>query len=286
MPDRQSPTVRRRRLSMRLRTIREDAGLSSTEVAARLEWSPGKLTRLERNEGKRPDPRDVRDLCEVYGVDEHERDYLVQLARDGRKRGWWDPYDKTLPETTRTFIGLEAEAAAVMIFEPLTVPGLLQTEDYARAVIRGGTTALTDEQVQDRIDARMRRQQALHDDPALEVIAVLDEAVLHRRVGSPDIMRAQFEHLRQVAQLPNVTLQIVPYDAGAHAGMSGSFNILQFPEPSDMDAVFVDLVAGEMFIEEPAEVKRYHAAFLNLVGTAASPRNTLELLTKVVRERE
>jgi hypothetical protein len=138
---------------------------------------------------------------------------------------------------------------------PQGVPGLLQTKEYASAVVRGGTTKLSDEQVQARIDVRMRRQQALYEDPALEVIAVLDEAVLHRQVGGPEVMRVQFQHLRQVAELPNVTVQVVPFNAGAHAGMSGSFNILQFPEPGDLDAVFTDLVAGEMFIEEPLEVK-------------------------------
>lgn len=279
MPDRQSPTLRRRRLAQELRRLREEAGLKSAEVAARLEWNPSKLTRLERNEGKRPDPNDIRLLCGVYEVDDRLSDRLVQLARDGRKRGWWDPYDKELPEATTTFIGLEAEAAAVLIFEPLTVPGLLQTPEYAAAVIRASAAPLSDEQVQARIDVRMRRQQALHEDPALEVIAVIDEAVLHRKVGGPQVMRAQFEHLRQVAQLPNVTLHVLPFDAGAHAGMSGSFNILQFPDPGDLDAVFIDLVAGEMGIEEAAEVKRYQATFLNLVGAAASPANTLEMLT-------
>ncbi|MCO5968822.1 helix-turn-helix domain-containing protein [Actinoallomurus soli] len=279
MPDRQSPTLRRRRLAQELRRLREEAGLKSAEVAARLEWTPSKLTRMERNEGKRPDPRDVRDLCEVYGVAGEQRKYLEQLARDGRRRGWWDPYDKMLTAATTTFIGLEAEAASVLVFEPLAVPGLLQTPEYADAVIRGGAMTLSDDQVQARIDIRTRRQQALYEDPALEVIAVLDEAVLHRIVGGRKVMCAQIEHLRQIAQLPNVTVQVIPYDAGAHASMSSSFNILRFPEPSDLDAVFVDLVAGEMFIEEPAEVKRYQSTFLNLVGAAASPANTLDILT-------
>lgn len=283
MPTRESPTLRRRRLAQQLRSLRDEAGLKSAEVAARLEWAPSKLTRMERNEGKRPDPRDIRDLCEVYGVDDAQRDRLVQLARDGRKRGWWDPYDKMLPEATTAFIGLEAEAASVLVFEALAIPGLLQTAEYADAVNRGGATKLPDEQIQARIDIRMRRQQALHEDPPLEVVAVIDEAVLHRTVGGPEVMRGQVEHLRHVAQLPNVTVQVIPFDAGAHASMSGSFNILQFPEPGDLDAVFIDLVAGEMFIEEPAEVKRYHAAFLNLVGAAASPANTLNILTKAVR---
>lgn len=279
MPNRQSPTLRRRRLAQELRRLREEAQLKSAEVATRLEWNPSKLTRMERNEGKRPDPNDIRLLCGVYSVDDQMRERLVQLARDGRKRGWWDPYDKMLPEATTAFIGLEAEAASVLVFEPLTIPGLLQTPEYASAVVRGGASKLSEEQVQARIDLRMRRQQTLYEDPPLEVIAVLDESVLQRQVGGIEVMRAQFEHLRKVAKLSNVTVQVVPFDAGAHAGMSGSFNILQFPEPGDLDAVFVDLVAGEMFIEEPAEVKRYHAAFLNLVGAAASSAHTLDMLT-------
>lgn len=279
MPTRESPTLRRRRLAQQLRTLRDQADMKSAEVAARLEWAPSKLTRMERNEGKRYDVNDIALLCEIYGTDDRLRDHLMQLARDGRKRGWWDPYDKMLSEATTTFIGLEAEAASVLVFEPLTVPGLLQTEDYAHAVMRASAANLSEEQIQTRIDVRMRRQKALYEDPPLEVFAVLDEGVLRRQVGGPEVMRAQREHLRRVAELSNVTVQVIPFDAGAHPGMSSSFNILQFPEPGDLDAVFTDLVAGEMFIEESAEVKRYHAAFLNLVGAAASPANTLDILT-------
>lgn len=278
MPDRQSPTLRRRRLSMELRNLREAANLSSTEVAKRLEWSAGKLTRLERNEGKRPDPRDVRDLCEVYGADDTLRDYLIQLARDGRMRGWWDPYHSMLSEELSTYIGLEAEATAVLSFEPLMVPGLFQTEEYARAVIQGGPAELSDEEVETRVDIRMRRQKALREDPALRVVAVMDEAVLHRQVGSDDIMTAQMDHLRQVARLPRVTLHVIPFTAGAHASMTSSFHILQFPEPTDTDAVYVDLVAGEIFMEAPEEVDRFHLAFTHLVGSAASTRDTLALI--------
>lgn len=279
MPDRQSPTLRRRRLAQRLLQLRKETGLSVADVARRLEWNPSKLSRMERNEGKRYNVRDIADLCDVYEVtDEDERDRLKQLARDGRQRGWWDPYDKMLSEETTTLFGLEAEAASVLAFESLAVPGLLQTEDYARAVFRGGPVKLPDEEIETHAEARLRRQQALLESPALQVVAVMDEAVLHRQVGSHGIMKAQLEHLRQMALMPNVVLHIIPFAVGAHAGMSSNFNILQFPEPGDLDAVFVDLVAGQMFIEEPDEVKRYHAAFLHLVGAAASPAITLGML--------
>lgn len=280
MADRQSPTLRRRRLAQELRRLRADKKLSSADVSKALEWSPGKLTRMERNEGRRYDPHDIRRLCqEIYDAGEETTKYLMQLARDGKQKGWWDPYDKMLSEATTTFFGLEAEAAKVMVFESLAVPGLLQTEDYAEAIIRGAPTTISDEEVQTRVEIRMRRQKALHEDPALEVVAVMDEAVLRREVGGPKTMAAQVEHLRKVARLPNVTLHIIPFAAGAHAAMSGSFNILRFPEPTDLDAVFVDLVAGQMFIEEPEEVRRYSDAFLHLLGTAASPAHTLEILT-------
>lgn len=280
MPDRQSPTLRRRRLAQELRRLREEAGMKSADVAARLEWNPSKLTRMERNEGKRPDPNDIRLLCDVYEVDARLRDRLVQLARDGRKRGWWDPYHAMLSEELSNYIGLEAEAASVLAFEPLIVPGLLQTPDYARAIIGGGNATAGGEQVDAKVEIRMRRQEALHNDPALRVVAVMDEAALHRRVGSDEITRAQFEHLQKLGRLPNVTLHVIPFEAGAHASVSGSFNILQFPEPTDLDAVYVDLVAGQMFIEEPAEVVAYHDAFLSLVGQAASPSVTLTMLAE------
>lgn len=280
MPDRQSPTLRRRRLAQELRRLRDEAGMKSAEVAARLEWAPSKLTRMERNEGKRYDVNDIRLLCEVYGTDDRLRDHLMQLARDGRKKGWWEPYHAWLSEELSTYIGLEAEAVSVLMFEPLIVPGLLQTEDYARMVISGGPAKVSDEHVDAQVRIRMRRQQALHADPALRVVAVLDEAVLHRRVGSAEIMRAQLEHLQEIARLPNITLHVVPFAAGAHASVSGSFNILQFHEPTDLDAVYVDLVAGQMFIEEAEEAAAYHQAFLSLVGQAASPSASLAMIAE------
>jgi len=184
-----------------------------------------------------------------------------------------------LSEAATTFFGLETEAVKVLVFEPLAVPGLLQTEAYAGAIIAGSPVKVSDEEIATRVKIRMRRQEALHGSSALEVVAVIDEAVLHRMVGGPEVMRAQIEHLSELAGRPNIAIQVIPFGSGAHAGMSGSFNIVQFSEPNDPDAVFVDLVAGQMFIEEPTEVRRYHAAFLHLVGSAVSPVNTLDVLT-------
>ncbi|WP_433181659.1 helix-turn-helix domain-containing protein [Actinoallomurus sp. CA-150999] len=280
MPTRESPTLRRRRLAQQLRSLRDDAGMKSAEVAARLEWAPSKLTRMERNEGKRYDVNDIALLCEIYGTDDLLREHLMQLARDGRKKGWWDPYHAWLSEELSNYIGLEAEAASVLAFEPLIVPGLLQTPEYARAIIGGGRATAGGEQVDAKVEIRMRRQEALHNDPALRVIAVMDEAALHRRVGSNETMRAQFDHLQKLTRLPNVTLHVIPFEAGVHPSVSGSFNILQFPEPTDRDAVYVDLLVGQMFLEEPEEVGAYHDAFISLVGQAANPSVTLTMLAE------
>ncbi|MEV5709470.1 helix-turn-helix transcriptional regulator [Actinoallomurus sp. NPDC052274] len=280
MPERQSPTLRRRRLAQELRRLREEAKMKSAEVAAQLEWAPSKLTRMERNEGKRYDVNDIALLCKVYGTDDRLRDHLMQLARDGRKKGWWEPYHAMLSEELTTYIGLEAEASSVLSFEPLMVPGLLQTEAYARAVIRGGPAEISDEEVEARVEIRMRRQRALRDSPALRVIAVMDEAVLHRQVGSRETMRAQFDYLQEIARLPRVTLHVIPFEAGAHAGMTSSFHILQFPDARDPDAVYVDLVAGEMFMEDPEEVERFHVAFTGLVGAARSHSDSLALIAE------
>ncbi|MCO6007237.1 helix-turn-helix domain-containing protein [Actinoallomurus purpureus] len=284
MAERISPTLRRRRLAARLRQLREQAGLKVEEVARVVEWTPSKVVWIEGNRGKRPNPRDVRDLCDAYGVgDEREREYLVQLARDGRQRGWWDPYDAMLSERYATYIGLEAEAAEVLNFEPLMIPGLLQTADYARALFRGPFSEIGKEEAEARVEVRLKRQEALHQKPPLRLVAILDEAALHRQVGGPDVMRAQLEHLLEATKLPRVTIQVIPYGAGAHPSMTGGFAVLKFPEPDDPTAVYVDTPAGQLFIEEPGEIDRFQVAFQHLLGSAASPGDTITLLADMAR---
>lgn len=277
MPERQSPTVRRRRLAGELRRLRAEAKKTSAEVTAALEWSPGKLTRMERHgETKRYDPNDIKRLCEeIYETDERVRDYLMQLARDGRLKGWWEPYDETLPEALTTLVGLEAEASKLLTYQTI-VPGLFQTRDYALAMMETDDEADT-AKINDRIEVRMKRQEILDGDDAVQVWAVLDEAALRREVGGDEVMRGQMQHLIQLARRPGITLQVIPFRVGAHRGAGNpSFTILQFPHEADLDAVHADNVVGQLFVEEAKQVEKFHEAHRHLVGAALSPPDTVK----------
>lgn len=245
-----------------------------------LEWPPSKLTHMERNEWKLPRVGDIRALLEVYGVaDERRREDLLRLAREGRQRGWWHAYREMLSENYSTYIGLESEAAALLIYQPLVIPGLLQTDEYARALVHAGPAELDDAGVEQRVRVRRERQSILTSDDPVRIWAVIDEAALRRTGGGPEVMRAQLEHLAEAGRSARVTIQIIPFSAGLHAGVTGgSFTILQFPEEADQDAVYVDTFAGELFVEEPEEVGRFHLAFRHLVGAALSPVDSLALI--------
>ena len=199
-----SPTLRRRRLSAELRALREVKGMTSVEATKRLDWSSGRLTRMERGEWVRPNPRDIRDLLDLYEVnDERKREYLLTLAREGRQRGWWHPYREMLSERYSTYIGLEADAASVLTFEPLMIPGLLQTADYARGLLAGGPSEHGTDEIEKRVEIRLERQKLLtRDDDPLRLWAVMDEAVLRRSMGGPDVARGQLGHLVELSTLP------------------------------------------------------------------------------------
>lgn len=280
MPGQQSPTLRLRRLATELRKLREASGLTSVEVAKRLEWSPGKLTRMERGEGTRPNPRDIEDLLKVYGVTgQRQREEIVRWAREARQRGWWHPYREMLSESLSTYIGLEAGAKTLLTFQSLVVPGLLQTEDYARVLIQAGPAEIGADEIEQRVKIRKDRQQILTGPDPARLWAIIDEAALRRPIGGRDVMRAQMDHLKEMARSPRITLQVIPFDTGAHAGLGGgSFTILQFPDEGDHDAVYVDNFAGELFVEEPPEVARFHTAFRHIGGAAAAPSVTVTLL--------
>jgi transcriptional regulator with XRE-family HTH domain len=277
---RRSSTVRRKRLSKRIRELREAQSMTSVEATKRLEWSSGRLTKMERDDWERPNPRDIKDLCDLYEVtDEREREELITLAKEARERGWWHPYKKMLSKAYTTYIGLEAGASTVFRFDPSVVSGLLQTEAYTRAVIMGGPAELTADQVEQRVEVRGKRQLLLtREQDALRLWAVMDEAALHREVGGPEVMRAQLEYLLEMSALAKVTLQIVPFTAGAHAGVSGGFSILRFPEPADPDAVYVENPAGELFVEEDLEVEEFQTAFQRLQAQALSPEATIRMI--------
>ncbi|HTV98770.1 MAG TPA: helix-turn-helix transcriptional regulator [Streptosporangiaceae bacterium] len=282
VPD-QSPTLRGRRLAAELMLRREATSLSREEVARRLEWSTSTVFRIETGRS-RPQPGNVRALLELYGVTGPERDGLIQLARDARQPGWWHSFRDVLPNPYEVYIGLEAGAAAIRDFEPVVVPGLLQTEGYAREVFRNGARELDREDVERRVQVRMARQEILTRADRPRLWAVVDEAVIRRVVGGPDLMREQLRHLIDSAAQGRTTIQVVPYRAGAHAGSIGPFVILQFPEPADPAVVYVETLAGDIYLDEPADVDCYTLAFDRLLAAALHPDDSVRLIEQAAKD--
>jgi transcriptional regulator with XRE-family HTH domain len=267
-----SPTVRRRRLASELRRLREAAQLTIDEVGEKLECSASKISRIETGHVG-VTPRDVRDMLELYAIDDDQREALVQLAREARKKGWWHAYNEVF---TGSFVGLESDASSLHTHQALLVPGLLQTEKYMGSVIRAIRPDHGEEEVSRRVAARVTRQKLLIDAQPPEYWAILDEAVLHRTVGGPAIMREQLMKLLELSELPHVTLQVLPFTAGAHAGMEGPFLILGFPEPADPDVVYVENTTTGSYLEEPSDVYRYTLMFDHLRASALNPTDSLQ----------
>jgi transcriptional regulator with XRE-family HTH domain len=275
-PD-QNPTLRGRRLALELLHRRESTGMTREEVARQLEWSTSTLFRIETGRS-RPQPGNVRVLLELYGVTGPERDGLIQLARDARQPGWWHSFRDVLPNPYEVYIGLEAGAASIRNFEPLLVPGLLQTEAYTRELSRNGPLELDRDEVERRVEVRMARQKILTRGDRPRLWAVIDEAVIHRQVGGPAVMRGQLRHLVESAEQGKTTLQVVPYSAGAHAGTTGPFVVLNFPEPTDPAVVYVETLAGDIYLEERSDVNRYTLAFERLLAAALHPDESVRLI--------
>jgi transcriptional regulator with XRE-family HTH domain len=273
----QNPTLRGRRLAMELQRRREATGLSREEVARRLEWSTSTLFRMETGRS-RPQPGNVRTLLELYGVTGPERDGLIQLTRDARKPGWWHSFRDVLPNPYEVFIGLEAGAASLRNFEPVVVPGLLQTAEYAREIFRNGPIELDPDGIERLVEVRVARQEVLNRDDRPRLWAVIDEAVIHRVVGGTSVMVEQLRHLVESAQQGKTTIQVVPYRAGAHAGTIGSFVILDFEEPTDPAMVYVETLAGDIYLEERSDVNRYTLAFDRLRAASLHPDDSVQLI--------
>jgi transcriptional regulator with XRE-family HTH domain len=277
---RRSPTVRRRRLGVELRRHREEAGVTIDAVAERLECSASKVSRIETGHTSAT-PRDVRDMLEIYGVTGPECDELVQIAREARQKGWWHPYSTVL---TSAYVGMEAAASSIRAYEQQVVPGLLQTEDYAKAMIRAARPDITGEEVDRRVRVRLGRQSLLTQDDSIDVWVVLDEAVVSRPVGGDAVMRAQLERLVEAAALPNVTLQVLPFEVGGHVGMDGTFAILDFPEPSDPEVVFAENATGGLFIEKSEELRKYVFIFDHIRAAALRPEESISLISTLAKE--
>jgi len=220
-------------------------------------------------------------MLALYRVDEAEADDLVQVAREARQKGWWQPFGSVL---TGAYVGFEAAASRIESYEVLCVPGLLQTEEYARALLSAVRNELSTEDVEGRIRVRMARQALLTQDDPIEFWGVLDEAALLRPVGGLKVMHKQLDHLIMVAGLPNVTIQGLPFAVGAHSGMEGSFSILHYPDEADPDMVYVAMATGGVFQEKPDEVVRYSTVFGHLRVAALPPEESIQFLTRMARE--
>jgi transcriptional regulator with XRE-family HTH domain len=269
---------------MELRRIRERAQITIDVVAERMECSSSKVSRIETGHIG-ASPRDVRDMLTIYGAEDAQIEELVQVAREAKQKGWWHLYGAVL---TGAYVGLEAAAERIRAYEAQLVPGLLQTPEYARHVIRAARPDITADELDRRIQVRIQRQNLLHteDNPPLDFWAILDEAVFHRMVGDPSVMREQIAKLLMSADLPNVTLQVLPFEAGAHAGMDGTFAILEYEELVDPDVVFAENAAGGLFLEKDDELDRYRFIFDHLRASALSPDQTRAMLAARAEELE
>jgi transcriptional regulator with XRE-family HTH domain len=281
---RQTPTVRLRRLAAELRALRASSGLTRDEVVERTGINVATMYRIEHAR-VRPQTRTLRTLLDLYGVDKEQQTELVGLLRDARERGWLHAYQSELPEQYMNFIGFEGEAESAWEYESLLIPGLLQTEDYARAVIRGGFPTASRDEIERRVAVRMERQEVLRNESPLKLWGIVDEAALRRQVGGRAVMRAQLRHILEASESPNVTFQVIPFDVGAHTGMPGSFIVLQFAEAAIPDVIYIDSMAGELFLEEEGDVRRYKLTFEHLRAVAASPDVSRSLVAAAAAEK-
>jgi transcriptional regulator with XRE-family HTH domain len=274
-----SPTIRRRELGVLLRTLRTDHGLTAEEVTEQLLFSPTKLSRIETGQSG-ASARDIRDLCELYGVtDPVQRENLMTLAREGKQRGWWQDY--ALPYAT--YVGLEAEASSIDVYQSAVVPGLLQTEEYVRAMLRTQAPPFSHEEIEQRVQARLTRQDLLMqgESAPLRYHAVLDEAALRRQVGGQQVMGAQLRRLADSAEQSNVHVQVIPFEAGAHPAMESDFCILMFDQPLVSDVVYVEGLVGNIYLERPADIERYRQVFSRVQTIALDESSSVSLITRL-----
>jgi transcriptional regulator with XRE-family HTH domain len=284
MPVSPSPTVRRKRLMIELRRLREQTGLTCEEVGARLECSGTRISRIET--GKiRISPGDVRELLDVYGVTGEDAAALVQLAREARRKGWWHTYGKLLPGWFEAYVGLESEATRFRDFQPLVIPGLLQTADYSRAVLRAAPTAGPAEEIDRLVALRMERQGVLSRENPPDLWIVLGEGALRTRVGDDAVMRAQLRHLAEAAERPNVTLQVLPFTNAAYVDPVSLFKILEFAGPDDPTIVYLEHLTGCLFVEDEVEVRRYRVVFDHLCAEALGTGQSIDLIVRLTGER-
>jgi len=270
-----SPTLRQRELGTRLRRLRTDLGLTIEDVGDQLRCSPNKISRVETG-ARRPSLRDVRDLCALYGIHEEATAELMTLAREARAQGWWMQYDDLKLDP---YIGLEHDATSITCYMMYYVPALLQTEEYAKAIIKAIAPKMDPKIHQQRVEARLRRQQVLEQLNAPRYRVLLDEAVLHRPVGGSAVMVAQLDNIIERERTGKATVQVIPFDVGAHAGQDRNFVLLEFDGP--FSVVFVEGLTNNSYQESRADLDRYREAVDHLRNVALSPKHSIQRIAEM-----
>jgi transcriptional regulator with XRE-family HTH domain len=280
------PTMRRRLLGAELRRLRDERGLTAEDTASRMGWHPSKMTRLETGRsGLRA--HEVTSLLDLYGVsDAEERGTLEDLAREGKRRVWWQPYSDVLNRHYTNLLSYEAEASAIRNHELSLIPGLLQTPDYARAITRALYWDDAPDEVNALVEVRLQRQnQALSREKPVELWAIIDESAIRRSVGSPETMARQLRALAEASDRPNVTVQVVPFTANANAGLLGSFAILEFPIRSDLGVVYVEGQGSTVYLEREEDRARYNHLFNLLRAAALDVEPSRDLMMRTVKDQ-
>ncbi len=272
-----SPVLRRRELGALLRALRTETGMTVEQVADSLLCSPSKISRLETGQ-RGASPRDIRDLSDLYQVDPAQREHLEMLAREGRGQAWWQPYG--LPY--ETYVGLEAEATRISDYEPGVFPGLLQTPDYARIIHECAMPKLSPAVIEQRIEVRLVRQTVLtrEEPPPPRLEGIMDEAILHRPIGGPAVMSAQIDRVIEASELPNVTIRVLPFEAGAHPALDSTFILLEFEDPLP-GVVYVEGLVGHLYVERSQDVQRYRQVFERLRTTSLDEQKSLDLMSRM-----
>jgi hypothetical protein len=257
--------------------------LTGDEVAIRLKWSASKVSRVETGRSA-VTAGDLRLLLDLYQVTGSPRDRLIELGRTAGQRGWWDAFGDILGSGYSTFLALEDDAESERFYAQMIVPGILQTERYAEEIMRTGLSTAPPVEVARRVQARLTRQKLLTRNDPLGLSVILDESALRRRVGGVDVMNGQLSHLIEIAGLPNITLQVMPFADGAHIAMDGSFVVLRFPGPVPSYLVYLEHMTGQLVIENEGEAYHYVLSFDRLRGSALEPDDSIAFITQIARE--
>lgn len=274
-----SPTVRGKVLAKRLLELRKSSEYTQSDVAHGLDWRQSKVSRIEARE-QSVSVTDAHALASFYDITAEERDLLVMLARDSKKKGWWQSFDDLIPEWFDTFVGMEAEASSVVTYESDFIPGLLQTEDYARATTKATFLEATPDEVERSVELRMQRQKRLFDAEPLKLWAVMSETTLRRPVGGEAVLREQINHILRLTEQPNITVQVMPFTAGGHPAL-GPFVFLSYPEEWYPDVVYLETQAGAQWVEEPQQVAKFGVVIEHLRAHALDPGDS----TRAMRNR-